>query len=141
ASAALLRAGTEDQKRRWLEPIAAGEIRATVALGNEFVMDAEVADLILRFTRDGGVEEIDKSALTITRTPSMDETRKLYTLLPASGEKVPKADEGQAIDVATVMLCAEMVGGMQWILDATVEYAKTRQQFGRVIGSFQAVQH
>jgi alkylation response protein AidB-like acyl-CoA dehydrogenase len=38
-------------------------------------------------------------------------------------------------------LCAEMVGGMQWILDTTVEYAKTRQQFGRPIGSFQAVQH
>jgi len=141
ASAALLRAGTEDQKRRWLEPIAAGEIRATVALGNEFVLDAAVADLILRFTRTGGVEEIDKSALTITRMPSMDETRKLYSLLPG-GEKVPKADEGSpSIDIATVMLCAEMVGGMQWILDTTVEYAKTRQQFGRVIGSFQAVQH
>ena len=41
----------------------------------------------------------------------------------------------------TVALCAEMVGGMQWMLDTTVEYAKTRQQFGRTIGSFQAVQH
>ena len=39
------------------------------------------------------------------------------------------------------MLCAEMVGGMQWILETTVHYAKTRQQFGRPIGSFQAVQH
>jgi alkylation response protein AidB-like acyl-CoA dehydrogenase len=47
----------------------------------------------------------------------------------------------QATDFATVALCAEMVGGMQWILDTTVEYAKTRQQFGRTIGSFQAIQH
>jgi len=48
---------------------------------------------------------------------------------------------GQAIEVATVALCAEMVGGMQWMLETTVEYAKTRQQFGRPIGAFQAVQH
>jgi alkylation response protein AidB-like acyl-CoA dehydrogenase len=47
----------------------------------------------------------------------------------------------QATQVAIVALCAEMVGGMQWILDTTVEYAKTRHQFGRPIGSFQAVQH
>ena len=46
-----------------------------------------------------------------------------------------------ALEVATAVLCAEMVGGMQWVLDTTVEYAKTRQQFGRAIGSFQAVQH
>jgi alkylation response protein AidB-like acyl-CoA dehydrogenase len=167
ASAALVREGTEEQKRRWLEPIAAGEMRATVALGNEFVLDAGVSDLILRFT-DDGVEEVE--GVTATRTPSMDETRKVYRIedghpssafgtfsprgvekgaraalssiapLPACGERVPKAGEGP-IDVATVALCAEMVGGMQWILDTTVEYAKTRQQFGRVIGSFQAVQH
>ena len=43
--------------------------------------------------------------------------------------------------VATVGICAEMLGGMQWTLDTTVEYAKTRQQFGRPIGSYQAVQH
>jgi alkylation response protein AidB-like acyl-CoA dehydrogenase len=45
------------------------------------------------------------------------------------------------LDAATTVLSAEMVGGMQWVLEAAVEYAKTRQQFGRPIGSFQAVQH
>ena len=40
-----------------------------------------------------------------------------------------------------LVACADMLGGMQWIIEDTVEYAKTRQQFGKVIGSFQAVQH
>ena len=142
ASAAILHAGTEEQKRKWLEPIAAGEMRATVALANEFVLDAGVADLVLRFT-ESGVEEVE--GVTFTRTPSIDETRKLYSFsgaAPASGAERPAAEAAAApLDTATVALCAEMVGGMQWILDTTVAYAKTRQQFGRVIGSFQAVQH
>ena len=135
ATAAIVHAGTEEQKRKWLEPIAAGEMRATVALGEEFVLDAGVADLILRFTGNG-IEAIEGA--TVTRTPSMDETRKLYAIRGAAGFSPPN---DTSIDIATVMLCAEMVGGMQWILDTTVEYAKTRQQFGRVIGSFQAVQY
>jgi alkylation response protein AidB-like acyl-CoA dehydrogenase len=143
ATAALVRAGTEEQKRRWLEPIAAGEMRATVALGSEFVLDAGVADLILRFTEEGGVEGIEDA--TVTRMPAMDETRKYYALTgkAAAAAQVARyaAAPQAAIDAATVALCAEMVGGMQWILDTSVEYAKTRQQFGRVIGSFQAVQH
>jgi alkylation response protein AidB-like acyl-CoA dehydrogenase len=133
ASAAILHAGTEEQKRKWLEPIAAGEMRATVALSNEFVLDAGVAELILRFTEDG-IEEVEGT--TITRMPSMDETRKLYSI-----DKNSFGRNDAVVDIAAVALCAEMVGGMQWILDTTVAYAKTRQQFGRVIGSFQAVQH
>jgi alkylation response protein AidB-like acyl-CoA dehydrogenase len=75
----------------------------------------------------------------------MDETRKLYevTFDRLGSDVLPGGRDAvrSAIDVATVALCAEMVGGMQWVLDTTVEYAKTRQQFGRPIGSFQAVQH
>jgi len=145
ASAVVMRAGTEEQKRRWLEPIAAGEMRATVALGTEFVFDAEAADVILTVTANG-VEALDKSALTLTRLPSMDETRKVYSL--SGGERPDRlihpdpALQGREdlTAVPTVALCAEMVGGMQWVLDTSVEYAKTRQQFGRAIGSFQAVQ-
>ena len=81
----------------------------------------------------------------------MDETRKIYEVefnkVNVNAADVFGADGNargalvQATQVATVALCAEMVGGMQWILDTTVEYAKTRHQFGRPIGSFQAVQH
>jgi alkylation response protein AidB-like acyl-CoA dehydrogenase len=47
----------------------------------------------------------------------------------------------EATDIATVALCADLLGGMEWTLAATVEYARTRQQFGRPIGTYQAVQH
>jgi alkylation response protein AidB-like acyl-CoA dehydrogenase len=45
------------------------------------------------------------------------------------------------LDRGKVALCAEMCGGAQKVLDMTVEYAKMREQFGRPIGSFQAIQH
>ncbi len=158
-----------------LEKIAAGEIKATVAILEQtanwdlesirlkasrdreafllsgtklFVPDAEVADILFCVARtpEGLVAvAIDRGAegLTIDPMRSMDETRKLYrvTFDDVRGQAVHNTDIVRALNIATVALCAEMVGGMQWVLDTTVEYAKTRQQFGRPIGSFQAVQH
>jgi alkylation response protein AidB-like acyl-CoA dehydrogenase len=180
AGAVIARMGTSEQQARWLEPLARGELRSTVAILEQtaswdldairctaaatrqgvvvrgqkhFVYDAGVADVILVVARDGAdlvVAPVERSApaMTIVRTPSMDETRKLSVVtLDDVSVGTPEVLRGPAsalaaaIDTATVALCAEMVGGMQWILDTTVEYAKTRQQFGRAIGSFQAVQH
>jgi len=183
AAALIARAGSPRQRSKFLEPIAMGEIKATVALlepsadwdtgivrleaerndsnfrlsGRKlFVPDAAIADLLICVARDGdglALLPVERGAegLSVKATPSMDGTRKLYEVTFAD-VRVAKADVfgadgdarsalGQAIEVATVALCAEMVGGMQWVLDTTVEYAKTRQQFGRAIGSFQAVQH
>ena len=81
----------------------------------------------------------------------MDQTRKL-TELRFSGVKA-NADDivgsigggwktlAEVLDRGKVMLAAEMMGGAQKVLDMTVDYAKVRVQFGRPIGSFQAVQH
>jgi alkylation response protein AidB-like acyl-CoA dehydrogenase len=170
AAAVLARAGSAEQQARYLEPIAAGEMKAAVAMLDQstvglsreafyvsgeaqFVSDAAVADVILCVARseEGTVVlpvERGASGLTVRRTPAMDETRKLCQVTfenvavdPRNAVRVDRDALAAAIGTATVALCAEMVGGMQWILETTVEYAKTRQQFGRPVGSFQAIQH
>jgi alkylation response protein AidB-like acyl-CoA dehydrogenase len=121
-----------------------------------FVSDAETADIILVAARAGGELIIaaiprNRDGVSIKLMPSLDRTRHLFEVsfsdteikgadVVASGEAARRALE-HALDVAALAASAEMVGGMQWILEATVEYAKTRKQFGKPIGSFQAVQH
>jgi alkylation response protein AidB-like acyl-CoA dehydrogenase len=183
AAALIERAGNAEQRVRYLEAIAAGELKATVALLEEgaswdtdavkleavrdggnfhvtgqklFVADAAAADLLICVAREGeslALLPIEREAegVIVKPMPSMDGTRKLYEV-GFEGVTLREADalgaDGDArealrgaLEVGCVALCAEMVGGMQWVLDTTVEYAKTRQQFGRAIGSFQAVQH
>ncbi len=121
-----------------------------------FVTDAAVADVMIVVARDGDsliLLPVEKGAagVTITATPGIDATRKLYTVAfdnavvaeanaLAFTTKTKEALEA-ATDIANVAICAEMLGGMQWTLETTVEYAKTRQQFGKPIGIYQAVQH
>jgi alkylation response protein AidB-like acyl-CoA dehydrogenase len=121
-----------------------------------FVSDAEAADIIITAVRTGNglaLAVVDKNSpgLTLKLMPSLDATRPLYELdfnevnapssnLLARGASARDAIE-YAIDVATLALSAEMVGGMQKVMESAVEYAKTRKQFGKPIGQFQAVQH
>jgi alkylation response protein AidB-like acyl-CoA dehydrogenase len=155
-------------KHQFLAPIAHGDARSTLAfveptsgwdraalrltakngrLSGEklFVPDAGVANTIVVVARDG-VYVVDAQAPGVSITPmaGMDLTRKLYavSLTEVAAEKLDGfAGLDRALDVATTALVAEMVGGMQRMLDSTVDYAKTRKQFGKPIGSFQAVQH
>jgi len=159
---------TKEQKRKYLEPLCRGEVRASVAFfeaegswdladlrltevngrlqGEKlFVPDAAVADWILVVARNG-VFLVDAKAPGMRVEPlnGMDLTRKLYSL-QFDNSPAEKLGETTGLSrpraIATTALAAEMVGGMQRTLDITVEYAKTRKQFGKPIGSFQAVQH
>jgi alkylation response protein AidB-like acyl-CoA dehydrogenase len=118
-----------------------------------FVLDGHVAHLIVVAARTAaGVSlfAVDGDAAGLTRTPlpTMDQTRKQArlefsgtpaTLIGADGGA--EAGLSKTLDLAAIALAAEQVGGAQRVLDASVEYAKTRIQFGRPIGSFQAIKH
>ena len=136
--------------------LAASESTDAVRLSGRklFVSDAAEVDLILVPARLGNnlvIAVVDKGAagLAVNPMPGIDSLRPLYEVVfestpvahvLARGEAA-RGSLAHAIDVATLALAAEMVGGMQFVLDATVEYAKTRKQFGKPIGQFQAIQH
>jgi len=118
-----------------------------------FVIDGHTADLVLVAGRTpSGVSlfGVKGDADGLTRTPltTMDQTRKQARLEFSSTPAWLIGTEGGAepglsktLDLAAVALAAEQVGGAQRCLDSAVDYAKTRIQFGRPIGSFQAIKH
>ena len=110
-----------------------------------FVPDAGVADSIVVVARDGVyVADARAPGVRIAPMTGMDLTRKLYavTFADAPAARLENASGlPRGLQVATAALVGEMVGGMQRALDITVDYAKTRKQFGKPIGGFQAVQH
>ncbi|MFI9834693.1 acyl-CoA dehydrogenase family protein [Streptomyces sp. NPDC051913] len=118
-----------------------------------FVVDGHTADLLLVVARaDTGpalfAVEGDAAGVTRLRLDPLDPTRRLARLDLDGAPALRVGADGDAtaylrtvLDLAVVALAAEQVGGAQACLDAAVEYAKVRVQFGRPIGSFQAVKH
>jgi alkylation response protein AidB-like acyl-CoA dehydrogenase len=174
---ALSTCASDQQKERYLRPLAEGEARGTPALYDEgtpatvgqfameagtdgdevvldgtkvLVMDAEASDFFLVATSDGRRHIVDRDAdgVSVTREPGIDLTRRLHSV-SFDSVRVPAADTMPAeggdykpvFDRACVALSAELTGVAQRALEMAVEYAKDRQQFGRPIGSYQAVSH
>ena len=118
-----------------------------------YVLDGHVAQLILvvgrteaglsLFAVDGDAEGLRRRAV-----PTLDQTRKLARVEFSDAPARLIGEEGAAgpalsrtLDLAAIALAAEQVGGTQRCLDMSVDYAKARYQFGRPIGSFQAIKH
>ena len=118
-----------------------------------FVLDGHAADLILVVARaNAGLSlfavQADADGLTKKELPTLDQTRRLarleYSSVPARLIGSPgDADAilNRTLDVAAIAQAAEQLGGAQRALDMAVAYAKIRHQFGRPIGSFQAIKH
>jgi alkylation response protein AidB-like acyl-CoA dehydrogenase len=125
----------------------------TLSGTKSFVLDGHTAGLIIVAAKtDSGTSlfavDGDASGLTKTNLSTMDQTRKQAKLdfdnTPA--ELIGEEGKGWAtletvLDLAAVALAAEQVGGAQKVLEMAVDYAKVRVQFGRPIGSFQAIKH
>jgi alkylation response protein AidB-like acyl-CoA dehydrogenase len=123
-----------------------------------FVIDGHTANTIITVARLAGTSgedgisffAVDGDASGLTRTPlaTMDQTRKQARLDFSDVAARPLGEPGagwaalsKTLDQAAVGLSNEMVGGAQKVLEMAVEYAKVRVQFGRPIGSFQAIKH
>ena len=118
-----------------------------------FVLDGHTASVIIVAARtDAGVSLFsvtgDAEGLTRTPLPTMDQTRKQAKLeFSGTPATLVGTDGGgwatleRMLDLAAVGLAAEQVGGAQLVLEMAVQYAKDRVQFGRPIGSFQAIKH
>lgn len=126
---------------RLLTDVASGAARVAVALRSlDFVPDADGADHILLVADDGATV----ASPAVTARPVVDETRQLATVSAEPGEVLRFAD-GAALrrlhDRAAVAIACDSLGLAEAMLSATVSYAQVRHQFGRPIGSFQAVKH
>ncbi|WP_309649143.1 acyl-CoA dehydrogenase family protein [Nocardioides sp.] len=128
----------------WVEsaaylPLALGhevEGVATVAVPPlvPYALDADVADQVLVRT-DGSLHR----ATAGQAKASVDGTRHLFTVTP--GERVEHGDLDAAFDLAVLATAAQLLGAGERILADAVTYVKQRRQFGREIGSYQAIKH
>ncbi len=141
------------------------QLSATPAAGNyclngekSYVVDGHIADLLIVVARTPGTKDndglslftvaADAAGLNRRLLKTLDPTRKLAHItfkqtpatllgkLNAGGDTLP-----HILDLAAVALASEMVGGAQMMLQSALDYAQLRMQFGRLIGSFQAIKH
>lgn len=164
AASAILAGGSDEQKQRWLPRLATGEIIASFAIANgEDAPGATLGDGMMTgaalhvphganadlyvVAAANGVAIVERSApgLSVTPLTTMDQTRP-YARLDFGGATADVLPDGAAALKAALangwlMIAADALGGAQACLDRTVAYAQERVQFGRTIGSFQAVKH
>jgi len=166
AALALNAGGSADQRGAWSPRLASGETTAGLAISEAvagardgagvsardgrltgkalFVTDAMTAGLFVVADRTGGLHLVAGDAAGLTRAPmtTIDLTRRLGELTFAEVAAEPLGGSLDRLrDAAWVLLAADTLGACEVMLERAVDYAGERRQFGRVIGSFQAVKH
>jgi alkylation response protein AidB-like acyl-CoA dehydrogenase len=166
---ALMRGASPAQQAEWLPKLAAGEVMAVAAISEPiagardgagvtaaggkltgkalFVPGGMAAGLLIVADRAGGLHLVRGDAAGLRRAlmPGIDETRRLAELTFDSVAAEPLGGGPELLsalrDAGWVLVAADTLGAAEVMLEKAVAYAKERRQFGRVIGSFQAVKH
>ncbi|MGY4709689.1 acyl-CoA dehydrogenase IpdE2 [Mycolicibacterium sp. CBM1] len=119
-----------------LEQLATGAVIGAVVFDPGYVVNGDIADVVVGCENGALTRWTDVTAEAV---PTMDPTRRLARLT-AGTTAVIGTDPGLA-DLAAILLAAEQIGAATRCLELTVDYTKDRVQFGRPIGSFQALKH
>jgi alkylation response protein AidB-like acyl-CoA dehydrogenase len=136
-------AGSDEQRAEWLPKLAAGQ--ATGAFGgfadgkSTLFCDLPTADVVVTFDGEGALIA-PASAIDFEPFDAIDATRSYGLVSEAAGERLP-GDFDAGRDHLAVAIAGELTGIAQRAMEMAVEYARERQQFGRPIGSYQAVSH
>lgn len=169
ASLAILLAGSEQQKSKWLPKLATGEVIATVAFAEgaqcwqpdewqlaggsvlsgrkQLVIGAAQAQLFVVGTSGGGLALVLAGAAGLFVEPQdgADRTRRFASVsfdsTPAEALPAGAQQSGRVRDAALLLLSADAFGGASRCIELAMDYAKVRQQFGAPIGQFQGLKH
>lgn len=167
ASLAILLAGNEEQKQRWLPRLSSGDLIGTVAFAEaagwqpedwavrahgtltgtkNHVLYADIADLLVVGVNGGGLVVVERSqGFDIQPVKGADQTRRLGFVVFDQTEYELLPDgvlaASRVRDAGLVLLAADAYGGASRCLNMAVEYAKIREQFGVTIGHFQGIKH
>ncbi|WP_409435431.1 acyl-CoA dehydrogenase family protein [Mycobacterium sp. SMC-14] len=134
AELALLAAPEPDAQA--LEQLAEGGAIGAVVFGDNYAANGDIADIVVG-AQDGQLQRWTEFGTEPVAT--MDPTRRLGRITPTATATI--GDDPGIADYAAILLAAEQIGAATRCLDLTVEYTKSRVQFGRPIGSFQALKH
>ena len=144
AGLVLQAAGSEEQKARWLPGIASGELRGTLGILKDgearLVPDADSAEVIVLCGHDDR-RVVERSAAEVEPVRTMDATRRYARVRAGDAGEALDGEHLPGLSVAALALAAELTGVAQRAMEMAVEYARDRKQFGRAIGSYQAVSH
>jgi alkylation response protein AidB-like acyl-CoA dehydrogenase len=158
AAPAILKGGSDAQRSAWLPALGAGEVIGTLVEGDFTLSDGRLSGTasyvphgaaagLFVVAAGEGLYLLPRDTVGVTVMPlvTMDQTRPYARLVLDNALAEPLPDPAAGRDAAHltgwIALAADALGGAQACLDRTVAYAKERVQFGRAIGSFQAIKH
>jgi alkylation response protein AidB-like acyl-CoA dehydrogenase len=144
AAQLIAKAGSAEQRQSILPLVAQGKMRLALASSERGVIGAPMAHKVVFFL-NGKLFLVERGALELKPYRTLDDLRAADVRFDgARAEPLGKANDAvleEVLDFGTALSCAEAVGAMKFACDTTLEYLKTRRQFGVPIGAFQALQH